>query len=198
VTKMHILIAEDEPMIRMGLQRILEEGGHTVDAAEDGVVALELCEARTPDLCVLDIKMPRMDGLETAERLYQRAPVPIIFLTAFGERELIERASKLPVMGYLTKPLREAELWAMIAVAARRFDEHARVARSAAQANAELSEQRTLDRAKGLLMQREGMSELEASQRLEGRARAERRTLLEVAEEVADELGAASPGKVST
>jgi len=196
VTKLHILIAEDEPMIRMGLQHILEEAGHTVDAAEDGVVALELCAARTPDLCVLDIKMPRLDGLETAERLYQRAPVPIIFLTAFGERELIERAAKLPVMGYLTKPLREAELWAMIAVAARRFEEHARVAQSAAQATAELSEQRRLDRAKGLLMQRQDLSELEAYQLLEQRSRAERRTLLEVAEEVAEEL-AASTGKVS-
>ena len=187
-TKLHILIAEDESIIRMGLQRILEEAGHEVDAAGDGVEALELCEARTPDLAILDIKMPRMDGLETAEKLYQRAPVPIIFLTAFGERELIERAAKLPVMGYLTKPLREPELWAMIAVAASRFAEHAKVAHSAAEANAALSEQRTLDRAKGLLMQREGMSELAAYQRLEQRARAERRTLLEVAEAVADEL----------
>ena len=188
MSKMHILIAEDEPIIRMGLQRILEEAGHSVEAAEDGVVALELAAARTPDLAILDINMPRLDGLETAERLYQRAPVPIIFLTAFGQREMIERAAKLPVMGYLTKPLREAELWAMIAVAASRFAEHAKVAHSAAEANAALSEQRVLDRAKGLLMQREGMSELSAYQRLEQRARSERRTLLEVAEAVAQEL----------
>jgi two-component system, response regulator PdtaR len=186
---MHILIAEDESIIRMGLQRILEEAGHTVDAAADGVEALELAAARTPDLAVLDIKMPRMDGLETAEKLYQRAPVPIIFLTAFGERELIERAAKLPVLGYLTKPLREPELWAAIAVAASRFAEHARVAHSAAEANAQLSEQRLLDRAKGLLMQKEGMSELDAYKKLEQRARTERRTLLEVAQDVADELG---------
>lgn len=195
MTKMHILIADDESLIRMGLQHILEEAGHTVDAAEDGVAALELAALRTPDLAVLDIRMPRMDGLETAERLYQQAPVPIIFLTAFGERELIERAAKLPVMGYLTKPLREPELWAMIAVAAQRFAEHARVAHSAAEANAALSEQRTLDRAKGLLMQREGMSELAAYQRLEQRARSERRTLLEVAEDVAAELGATSTAR---
>jgi two-component system, response regulator PdtaR len=186
---MHILIAEDESIIRMGLQRILEEGGHSIDAASDGVEALALAAARTPDLCILDIKMPRMDGLETAEKLYERAPIPIIFLTAFGERELIERAARLPVLGYLTKPLREPELWAAIAVAASRFAEHARVAQSAAEASAQLSEQRLLDRAKGLLMQREGMSELAAYQKLERRARAERRTLLEVAEEVAEELG---------
>jgi response regulator NasT len=189
---LHILIAEDESLIRMGLRSILEEAGHEVDDAEDGVAALELAEKRTPDLAVLDIKMPRMDGLETAERLYQRAPVPIIFLTAFGEPELIARAARLPVMGYLTKPLREAELHAMIAVAASRFDEHARTRQVASSAEAALAEKRTLDRARGLLMQRQGVSELEATAELERRARAERRTLLEVAEAVAEELGAAA------
>ncbi len=185
---MHILIAEDEGLIRLGLQRILEEAGHTVDAAEDGLTALELAGARTPDLAILDIKMPRLDGLDTAEQLFQRAPVPIIFLTAFGERELIERAARLPVMGYLTKPLREPELLAMIAVAANRFAEHARVAHGAAEANAALAETRALDRAKGLLMRRDGVSELTATARLEERARRERRTLLEVAVALAEEL----------
>ena len=187
---MHILIAEDESLIRLGLQRILEEAGHTVDAAEDGVNALELAEVRTPDLAVLDIKMPRLDGLDTAERLFQRTPVPIIFLTAFSERELIERAARLPVMGYLTKPLREPELLAMITVAANRFAEHARVAHGAAEANAALSEKRALDRAKGLLMRRDGVSELTAAEALEQRARSERRTLLEVALALAEELEA--------
>jgi two-component system, response regulator PdtaR len=187
---MHILIAEDESLIRLGLQRILEEAGHTVDAAEDGAHALELAEARTPDLAVLDIKMPRLDGLETAERLFQRAPVPIIFLSAFSERQLVERAAKLPVMGYLTKPLREPELLAMIQVAWSRFAEHARVAQGAAEANAALAEKRALDRAKGLLMRRDGVSELAAAQALEQRARAERRSLLEVAVALAEELEA--------
>lgn len=194
MSKLHILIAEDESLIRLGLRRMLEAAGHTVDAAEDGVEALEQAAARTPDLVILDIKMPRLDGLETAERLYQRAPVPIVFLTAFGERELIERAARLPVMGYLTKPLREAELWAMIEVAARRFAEHAKDAQRAAAADVALGDQRTLDRARGLLMQRDGVSEALAYQQLEQRARSERRTLLEVAEEVAAEL-AGSGGK---
>jgi len=194
LSKLHILIAEDESLIRLGLRRMLEAAGHTVDAAEDGVEALEQAAARTPDLVILDIKMPRLDGLETAERLYQRAPVPIVFLTAFGERELIERAARLPVMGYLTKPLREAELWAMIEVAARRFAEHAKDAQRAAAADVALGDQRTLDRARGLLMQRDGVSEALAYQQLEQRARSERRTLLEVAEEVAAEL-AGSGGK---
>ena len=185
---LHILIAEDESLIRLGLQRILEEAGHTVYAAEDGPAALSLAAARTPDLAILDIKMPGMDGLELAQRLFERSQFPILFLTAYGEQDLIERAAKLPVMGYLVKPLNEAELHAMIAVATRRFGEHARTAQAANEATQALSEQTIIARAKGLIMQREGTSELEAYRRLEQRARSERRTLLEMAEEVGREL----------
>jgi response regulator NasT len=194
---LHILIAEDESLIRMGLKQILEEAGHTVWAAEDGQAALELCEQRTPDVAVLDIKMPRMDGLEAAQRLYERAPLPIIFLTAFGEKDLVERATRLPVMGYLMKPLNEAELLATINVAVRRFAETAKITQAAKDADAQLKDKRTLDRAKGLLMLKHGVSELEASGRLEERARRERRTLLEAAEEIIEELTTTAPPPVS-
>jgi response regulator NasT len=183
VKKLDILIADDESMIRLGLKTILEEAGHTVYAAENGVAAVKLAEGCTPDLVILDIKMPEMDGLEAARVLLDRTQVPIIFLTAYGEKELIERAARLSVMGYLVKPIKEAELLAMIEVVALRFEEHARTARDAAEMKDELAAHRTLDRAKGLLMQREGISELEAYQRLRQRAQAERRTLLQVAEE---------------
>jgi two-component system, response regulator PdtaR len=183
VKKLDILIADDESMIRLGLRVILEEAGHTVYAAENGVAALKLAEAHTPDLVILDIKMPEMDGLAAARALLDRAQVPIIFLTAFGEQELVERAARLPIMGYLVKPIKEAELLAMIQVAAQRFEEHARTASAAAEMEDELASRRIIDRAKGRLMQREGISEMEAYQRLQQRARAERRTLLEVAEE---------------
>jgi AmiR/NasT family two-component response regulator len=179
-----ILIAEDESIIRLGLKQILEEAGHTVYAAENGLEAVRLAERCTPDLAVLDIKMPEMDGLEAARALLDRAPLPIIFLTAYGQQELVERASRMPVMGYLIKPIKEAELLAMIEVAAQRFEEQTRTARAATELAGELAERRTIDRAKGLLMQREGISELEAYGRLQDRARAERRTLLETAEEV--------------
>jgi response regulator NasT len=132
---------------------------------------------------ILDIKMPEMDGLEAARILLDRTQVPIIFLTAYGEKELIERAARLSVMGYLVKPIKEAELLAMIEVVALRFEEHARTARDAAEMKDELASRRAIDRAKGLLMQREGISELEAYHRLQQRAQVERRTLLEVAEE---------------
>lgn len=181
--KLNILIADDESIIRMGLKQILEEAGHTVYAAENGVAAIRLAEGRTPDLVILDIKMPEMDGLEAARVLLDRTQVPIIFLTAYGEQSLVERAARLPVMGYLVKPIKEAELLAMIQVAALRFEEHARTAQAAVEMKDELASRRTIDRAKGLLMQRDGISELEAYDRLQQRTRAERRTLLEAAEE---------------
>jgi AmiR/NasT family two-component response regulator len=187
VRKLNILIADDESMIRLGLKTILEEAGHTVYAAADGVAAIKLAEGCTPDLAILDIKMPEMDGLEAARALLDRTQVPIIFLTAYGEKDLVERAARLSVMGYLVKPIKEAELLAMIEVVARRFEEHARAAQAAAEMKDELASRRTIDRAKGLLMQREGISELEAYNRLQQRAHAERRTLLEAAQEIIQE-----------
>ena len=182
--KLNILIADDESIIRLGLKHILEEAGHTVYDAENGVSALRLAEGCGPDLVILDIKMPEMDGLEAAHLLLDRMQVPVIFLTAYGEQELIERAARLPVMGYLVKPIKEAELLAMIEVTAQRYGEHARVAQTAAELEEEVASRRIIDRAKGLLMQGEGISEFEAYHRLQQRAQTERRTLLEVAQEL--------------
>jgi AmiR/NasT family two-component response regulator len=182
--KLNILIADDESIIRLGLKVILEEAGHTVYAAENGASALKLAESCKPDMVILDIKMPEMDGLEAAHLLLNRMQVPVIFLTAYGEQELIERAARLPVMGYLVKPIKEAELLAMIEVSAQRFMEQARIAQTAAELEDEVSSRRIIDRAKGVLMQSEGISEFEAYQRLQQRTQIERRTLLEVAQEL--------------
>ena len=185
--KLDVLIADDESIIRLGLKQILEEAGHTVYTAENGVSAVRMADSIHPDLVVLDIKMPEMDGLEAARLIYDSAQVPIIFLTAYGEQSLIERASRLPVMGYLIKPIKEAELLAMIEVATLRFEEHNRTAQTAAELEEEAAPRRAVDRAKGLLMQRQGISELDAYHILQERARTERRTLLEVAEELIEE-----------
>ena len=181
--QLEILIADDESIIRLGLKQILEEAGHTVYAAENGIAAVRQAEAHTPDLVILDIKMPEMNGFEAARAIQDRTQVPIIFLTAYGEQELVERAVRLSVMGYLVKPINEAELLAMIQVVARRFEEHTRTAQAADELKDELASRRTIDHAKGLLMQHEGISELAAYERLQQRARTERRTLLEAAEE---------------
>ncbi|MEW6368426.1 MAG: response regulator [Acidobacteriota bacterium] len=185
--KLDILVADDESIIRLGLKGILEEAGHTVYTASDGLAAVRLMENLKPDLAILDIKMPEMDGISAARALLDRSPMPIIFLTAYGERELIERAARLPVMGYLIKPIKEAELLAMIEVAVSRFDEHTSTAQAAAELKEEIAPRRAVDRAKGMLMREEGISELEAYERLQRRARAERRSLQEVAEETVNE-----------
>jgi AmiR/NasT family two-component response regulator len=185
--KLKILVVDDESIIRLGLRRILEEAGHIVITAENGVIALKQVESNAPDLIILDIRMPEMDGIETAQALLDRRQAPIIFLTAYGEQELIERAARLHVMGYLIKPIKESELLAMIEVASQRFEEHSRTAQTAAELEEETVSRRAIDRAKGRLMQREGISELDAYNRLQQRARAERRTLLEVAEEFNEE-----------
>jgi response regulator NasT len=186
VKKLDILIADDESIIRLGLKQILEEAGHTVYSAENGKSAVQLADNVHPNLAILDIKMPEMDGLEAARLIYDQTQVPIIFLTAYGEQSLVERASRLPVMGYLIKPIKEAELLAMIEVATLRFEEHSRVAQTAAELEEEAAPRRAVDRAKGLLMQRRGISELEAYNILQERARSERKTLLEVAENMFD------------
>lgn len=181
--KLTILIADDESIIRLGLKHILEEAGHTVYATENGAVAVQLAEGCQPDLVILDIKMPEMDGLTAAQALLTRSPLPVIFLTAYGEQELIERAAHMPIMGYLVKPIKEAELLAMIEVAAQRFGERSRLTQAAADLENEVAARRVIDRAKGLLMQADGISEFEAYQRLQQRAQQERRTLLEAAQE---------------
>ncbi len=183
-----ILVADDESIIRLGLKNILEEAGHTVYTAENGTQAIKQAENCRPDLVILDIKMPEMDGLEAARLLLDKTQVPVIFLTAYGEQELIERAARMPIMGYLVKPIKESELLAMIEVAASRYEEHTNIAWTAAELENELASRRIIDRAKGLLMQREGISELDAYQRLQRRASQERRTLLETAEEFVHEF----------
>ena len=115
-------------------------------------------------------------------------------MTAFGQRDLIDKAAALPVMGYLVKPVKEAELHAMIEIASRRHAQHAQSSHAATEADAALAQHRLLDRAKGLMMQRDGISEIEAYGRIEKRAREQRRTLLEVAEETCTELGASQAG----
>ena len=186
--RLTILVADDESIIRLGLKHILEEAGHTVYTAENGTQAIKQAESCQPNLVILDIKMPELDGLEAARLLLNKTQVPVIFLTAYGEQELIERAARLPIMGYLVKPIKETELLAMIEVAASRYEEHTKMAHTAADLENELASRRLIDRAKGLLMQSEGISELDAYQRLQQRASQDRRTLLETAEEFIHEF----------
>lgn len=184
ITDMRILIAEDESITRMGLSRILEDAGHHVVAAPDGRIAVTLARNTRPDLTILDIKMPKMDGLEAAQRIYQERPTPIVLLTAYGDQELIERAKSLPIMAYLIKPIKERELLATLEVVTARFDEFEWLHQKTVELKEELATRKLIERAKGILMRREGLSEKAAYRKIQRQARDERRSMRDVAEEI--------------
>ncbi len=182
---MRILIADDESIIRMGLRKMLEEAGHEVVAAvPDGRTAVRLAHDLAPELAILDVKMPGYDGLETARRIVAEHPIPVILLTAYGQRELVERATRAPVMAYLVKPVKESELLATIEVAATRFAERLKMAGETAELRETLEARKVIERAKGLLMAREGLSEDEAHHHIQAQARRQRRSMRAVAEEI--------------
>lgn len=180
----HILVAEDESIIRMGLCRILEEAGHQIMAAPDGHTAVKMARQSRPNLAILDIKMPGLDGLEAARRIYDWRPMPIIILTAYGDQELVERAASLPVMAYLIKPVDERELLATLEVVMARFAEQQELLQRTAAIEEQLTARKVIERAKGVLMQHASLSEEEAYRRIQQQARRERRTMRQVAEEI--------------
>jgi response regulator NasT len=162
-----ILIAEDETIIRLDLRTLLEEAGHEVCAeARDGVEAVELAEQESPELAILDVKMPRLDGIEAARRILEERPIPIVMLTAYGQDELVARAVEAGVFGYLVKPFRENDLLPAIATARARHEELAALREEADSLAEALAARKAIEKAKGLLMEREGLSEQDAFARL--------------------------------
>jgi response regulator NasT len=183
---MRILIADDEALTRMGLRTMLREMGHTlVGAAADGITALRLVRETRPDLAILDIKMPLMDGLAVAKAIAEQCPLPIVMLTAYSERDLIERAAATEtVQAYLVKPIREADLSPTLELAAARFAEWQVLQQEAADRREALVVREIVGRAKRLLMQRDSLTEREAFLKIQYLARRERRTMRQVAEEI--------------
>jgi AmiR/NasT family two-component response regulator len=183
---MRVLIADDEALTRMGLRTMLTAMGHTlVGAAADGLSALRLACETGPDLAILDIKMPGMDGLSVAKAIAEQCPIPVVMLTAYSERDLVERAAATEtVQAYLVKPVREVELAPTIELAAARFAEWQTLRQEATDRQEALHTREFVARAKRVLMQREGLTEREAFLEIQHRARRERRTMRQVAEEV--------------
>ncbi len=178
---MRILIAEDESIIRLGLKSMLQEMGHKVYAASDGRSALDLAQEYDPDLAILDIKMPTLNGLQVAEKLSRTQPMPILLLTAFSQQELVEIASDLPIQGYLVKPIKAQDLSAAITVAHKRFTEGQALRSENVQLEDKLATRKIIDRAKGVLMDG-GLSEEEAYHFLQKQARDKQQTMKETAE----------------
>ena len=182
---MRILIAEDETIIRLDLRELLEHAGFEVCAeAKDGEEAIDLARSEQPDLAVLDVKMPKLDGIEAARRILEERPVPIVMLTAYGQEELVSRAVEAGVFGYLVKPFREQDLLPAIAAARARHDELQAVRAEAESLSDALESRKVIERAKGLLMEKEQLTEQEAFARLRKASQASGRPLKVIAEAV--------------
>ncbi|HEV3408131.1 MAG TPA: response regulator [Gaiellaceae bacterium] len=180
---MRILVAEDETLIRLDLKEILERAGFDVCAeARDGEEAVELARDAQPDLAILDVKMPRLDGIEAARRILDERPIPIVMLTAYGHDELVSRAVEAGVFGYLVKPFRESDLLPAISAARARHAELEALRAEAESLADALATRKVVERAKGLLMEREGLSEPDAFARLRRASQVSGRPMKVVAE----------------
>jgi AmiR/NasT family two-component response regulator len=183
--RVRILIAEDETIIRLDLKDLLERSGFEVCAeAKDGLEAVELARSEQPDLAVLDVKMPRLDGIETARRILDERPIPIVMLTAYGQDELVSRAIEAGVFGYLVKPFREQDLLPAIRTARARHEELTALREQADSLAEALAARKAIERAKGLLMERESLTEEEAFARLRKASQVSGRPMKVVAEAV--------------
>jgi response regulator NasT len=180
-----ILVAEDETIIRLDLVEMLKRAGLDVCAeARDGEEAVELAREHAPDLAIMDVKMPNLDGIEAARRILDERPIPIVMLTAYGQEELVSRAVEAGVFGYLVKPFREQDLLPAIHTARARYAELEELREEAESLTEALAARKTIERAKGLLMEKEGLSEEDAYARLRKASQVSGRPLKVVAEAV--------------
>jgi AmiR/NasT family two-component response regulator len=183
---MRVLIADDEALTRMELRTMLRDLGHTVvGAAVDGKEAFRLACERQPDLAILAIKMPRLDGLTASEAIARHCPMPLLMLTAYSERDLVERTAATEIVqAYLVKPIREVELAPAIDLAVARYAEWQALQREAASRQEALAAREIMAQAKRILMERDDLTESEAFLEIQHRARRERRPMRRVAGEI--------------
>jgi response regulator NasT len=185
MTKTRILIAEDEVISRMDLREMLENLGYTVvGEAGDGVAAVNLARTLQPDLVLMDIKMPDLDGIAAAQVLAQDHLTPVLLLTAYSDREFVDRAVDAGVMGYLVKPFAEAQLKPAIEVALERWREVRQIQQDLAQTQETLETRKLVERAKGVLMDSQNLKEAEAFRRIQRLSMNSRKSMREVAEAI--------------
>ncbi|MDZ5620587.1 response regulator [Nocardioides sp. HM23] len=192
-----VVIAEDETLIRMDLAEMLvDEGYDVVGQAGDGAKAIELAEELRPDLVILDVKMPVLDGIAAAEAIAGKRIAPVVMLTAFSQRELVERARDAGAMSYLVKPFTQAELVPAIEMAVSRFGEVRQLESEVEDLQDRLDTRKAVDRAKGILMEQLQLTEPEAFRWVQKTAMDLRMSMREVAEGVV-EHGAGVRGRPS-
>jgi two-component system, response regulator PdtaR len=195
-TPYRVVIAEDEALIRLDLKEMLEEPGQdtyvVVGEASDGDSAVRLADELRPDLVIMDVKMPVLDGISAAEQISARRLAPVVILTAFSQRELVQRASSAGAMAYLVKPFTKAELVPAIEIAISRFAEVSALQSEIGDLRDRLAMRKLLDRAKGLLQATHGMTEPEAFRWIQKTSMDRRMTMRALAEEILS--GQAAPG----
>jgi response regulator NasT len=179
---LRIAVADDELDMRDYFKKCLSRLGHQIVAvAQNGRELVEECKAQHPDLVITDIKMPGMDGIEAAIQIYQDRPVPVILVSAYHDPQLIARAGSDHIMGYLVKPIEQADLEPVIALAMRRFEQFEALRQEAADLRQALEDRKVIERAKGILMKRGSLDEHEAFRRLQKLASQESRKLIDIA-----------------
>jgi two-component system, response regulator PdtaR len=184
-TPFRVVIAEDEALIRLDLKEMLEEDGYVVAGeASDGEAAVKLTESLRPDLVIMDIKMPGLDGISAAERIAAEHLAPVVILTAFSQRDLVLRARDAGAMAFLVKPFTKADLVPAIEIAVSRFQQFTALESEVSNLKDRLEVRKLLDRAKGLIQAERGISEAEAFRWIQKSSMDRRMTMRAVAEEV--------------
>lgn len=179
----NIAIAEDSVSERLVLRGLVEANGYNVVAeGRDGREAVDICRTKSPDLIIMDVGMPVMDGIEAAIEINRTCPTPIVLLTARGDEETIKRAAEAGVMGYLLKPVRQEELSPVIELSISRYEEFKMLRKEVADLKGALQSRKLIEKAKGLLMERERINESEAFARIRKISMDKRKSMSEIAE----------------
>ncbi|CCW35792.1 response regulator receiver and ANTAR domain protein [Chthonomonas calidirosea] len=184
-SRLRIVIADDEPIIRLDLKKMLEDSGYeVVGEAGDGIRALELVRNLKPDVVILDIKMPEMDGIDAARVITEEKIAPVLLLTAYSQIDLVNRAKDAGVYSYLVKPFKQADLMPQIEVAVARWEAYQKIEEQAASLEEKLETRKVVDRAKGILMDQYGLKEQEAFRRIQVQSMNTRKSMREIAEAI--------------
>lgn len=186
---LRVVVAEDEALIRLDLVEMLTEAGYeVVGQAGDGEAAIEITEKEKPDLVVMDVKMPKLDGISAAERIANQRIAPVVILTAFSQRDLVERARDAGAMAYLTKPFTIDDLMPAIELAVSRFQEIKQLDAEVTDLQEQLKARKMIEKAKGILMKNLSITETEAFKWMQKTAMDKRRAMTDVAQLVMDEF----------